>query len=214
MEYIDIKKGYTKEDIKKISESIRLGRIIILPTDTVYGISASPFNEKAIKKVYDLKERDLSKPCNILVSNFSMIKDVTKNITKIEERIIKEFFPGALTIIFDKNDKIPKSVTAGLDTIGIRMPDNKFLLELIENIGHPILATSLNISGEKAEINVSNLPKKIKENVDLIVDAGDAKIKKASTIIRVEENKIKILREGPITKEEIEDRIKEGRKTC
>lgn len=210
MEYIDIKASYTEDDIKRISESIKLGRIIVLPTDTVYGIATSPFNEESVKKIYSLKERNLSKPCNILVSNVNMIEKVTKSISEIEGKIIKEFFPGALTIIFDKNDVIPSVVTSGLDTIGIRMPDNKFLLELIENIGYPILATSLNLSGKQAEINIKNLPDKIEKNVDMIVDAGDAKIKRASTIVKVEGKKIKILREGPITKEEIERKIKEG----
>lgn len=108
-------------------------------------------------------------------------------------------------MIFDKNSVIPDIVTAKLDTVGIRMPDNKFLLELIENIGRPILATSLNLSGEESMINLENLSDELKNKMDLIVNAGDAKVGVASTIIRVDKEKIRILREGPISKEELED---------
>ncbi len=132
MEYIDIKsKNYLKKDLKKIAEIIRDSGCIIIPTDTVYGIAASALDENAVKKVFELKNRAFSKPINILVSNFEMIKEVTKNISLEEEKIMKKFFPGALTIVFEKNDKIPEIVTSGFNTVGIRMPKNKFLLDLI-----------------------------------------------------------------------------------
>jgi len=132
MEYIDIKKGYTKKDIEKIVKHIKLGRIIILPTDTVYGIISDANNIKAVKKIYEIKNRPMTNPINILVSNIEMIKDVTKGIKEEEKKIIKEFFPGALTIIFEKNKKISDVITAGLDTVGIRIPNSKILLEIIE----------------------------------------------------------------------------------
>ena len=89
------------------------------------------------------------------------------------------------------------------------MPDNKFLLELIENVGRPILATSRNLSGEKSMINLENLSDELKNKVDLIVNSGDAKVGIASTIIRIDNEKIKILREGPISKEELEKKAKD-----
>ncbi len=203
MEYINLKDGYTKEDIDKTSEIIKNGKIAIIPTDTVYGIAADALNEEAVKKIYRLKHRDLSKPCSILVSDIDMIKQVTKSIRQFEERIIKKFFPGALTIVLEKNEKIPNAVTANQDTVGVRIPDNKFLIELIKTIGRPIVATSLNLSGEESKTSIQNIPDEIKQNVDLIVDAGETKVGKASTVVKVKNNKIEILREGPITKEEI-----------
>ena len=110
-------------------------------------------------------------------------------------------------MIFDKNDKIPNIVTANLDTIGIRMPNNKFLLELIEKYGKPIVATSLNLAGEESYTNVEKIEKTLKNNVDLIVDGGETKIGIPSTIIKIEDKKIRILREGPITKEELQKEI-------
>ncbi len=208
MVYIDIKKSYTKEDIKKVSNIIENGGVAILPTDTVYGIVADAFNEEAVRKIYEIKERNFSKPCNILVSNENMIKKAVAGLSEKEEKVIKNFFPGALTLIVKKSKDIPSLVTAGLDTVGIRMPKNKFLLELIEEINRPIVATSLNISGEESKINVNYIPSKISSKVDCIVDAGETKVKVPSTIIAIEESAVKIIREGPITKSKIEEGIK------
>lgn len=118
MKYVDIKDGnYSKDDVNKIAESIKLGEIAIIPTDTVYGISVDALNEEAVKKVYDLKNRQYSNPMNILVSNMQMIENVTKGISNLEKRIMEKFFPGALTVICQRNNKIPEIVTAGLNTI-------------------------------------------------------------------------------------------------
>ena len=134
MEYIDIKNGYSKQDVKKVAEIINKNGCAIVPTDTVYGIVASALDTYAVKKVYEVKKRKFTKPINILVSNIGMIKEVTKKISAEEEKIIEKFFPGALTIIFEKNDKIPDIVTSGLNSIGVRMPKHKFLLEVIEEL--------------------------------------------------------------------------------
>lgn len=117
MEYINIKNGYTKEILEQVTKIIQDGGVVILPTDTVYGIAVDSFNEKAIKRVYDLKSREKGKPVNIVVSNINMIEDVTSKITNSEKKVIEKFFPGALTIIFEKNEKILDIVTAGKDTI-------------------------------------------------------------------------------------------------
>lgn len=134
MEYVDIKEGYTKKDIKKIARCISSGGVIISPTDTVYGIVADANNIEAVKKIYKIKNRPTTNPVNILVLNLEMIKSVTKEIKEKEERIAKAFFPGALTIIFQKDRKISDIITAGLETIGIRIPNNKMLLEIIEEL--------------------------------------------------------------------------------
>lgn len=134
MEYIDIRNGYTKSEIEKTAYVLKSGGICILPTDTVYGIVCDSQNEQAVKKIYTLKKRKITNPMNIIASNLNMIEDVSKELSKVEEKIIKEFLPGALTIILKKNEKIPQIVTSGLDTIGIRIPDNEFLLELIEKM--------------------------------------------------------------------------------
>ncbi len=131
MEYINIEKGYTKQDIQKIAETLKNNKIAILPTDTVYGIASLASSKTGVSKIYEVKKRSLKKPVNILVSNIGMIKEVTKKVTKEEEKIINKFYPGALTIIFEKNDKIPDIITKDLETVGIRIPKSKMLLDLI-----------------------------------------------------------------------------------
>ena len=207
MEYIDIKKGYTKEDIKEIAKIIKSGGIVAIPTDTVYGIATSCTNEEAVRHIYDIKNRPATNPINIMATNIKMIKKVTKGLSKKEKKIIKKFFPGAMTIILEKKDIIPEIVTARRDTVGIRIPDSNFLLDLIENIGEPIVATSCNSAGEEPLINPEEILNKFGDKLDCLVDDGKSKIGKPSTIIKVENEKVIILREGPISKEEIQRKI-------
>lgn len=147
MEYIKLENNnYKKEDLEKALEVIKNGGVVILPTDTVYGIAADALNEEAVARIYSLKNRKFSNPCNILVSDIDMIRKVTKGISSKEEKIINEFFPGALTIIFEKNEVIPNIVTANLDTIGVRMPKNKFLLDLIKTFRKTYCCNKLELS--------------------------------------------------------------------
>lgn len=133
MEYIKIENNnYKREDIEKVSNVINAGGVIVIPTDTVYGISVDSMNEDAVKKIYEIKRRKFSQPFSILVSNIEMMREVAKEISEKEERIINRFFPGAMTIILNKSKKIPDIVTSGLDTIGVRIPNNKFILDLVD----------------------------------------------------------------------------------
>ena len=127
--YLDLKNN--KDYIKLIepAQIIKNGGLVIFPTETVYGIGANGLNKNAIKKIYEAKQRPLNKPISLLVSNIDMIESVAKDITDIEYAIIKKFFPGPLTIILKKKETIPDILTAGSDTIGIRMPANDIALK-------------------------------------------------------------------------------------
>lgn len=143
MEYIDIKKGYTEDIVKKVAKRIKAGGIVILPTDTVYGIVADSFNEKAVKDIFDLKLRNMNNPVNIVTANKEMIKSVTDKITDLEEKVIEKFFPGALTIILKKNNKISDLITSGRETVGIRIPKVEFLLEVVNKVRKPSCSNKL-----------------------------------------------------------------------
>ena len=211
MEYINLKnEKWEKKSLDKIAKIIKNGGITIIPTDTVYGIATNAQNEEAVKKIYDLKKREPQKPMSILVSSIEMIEKVANEITEKEKKIMECFFPGAITIILKKNKSVPSIVTAGLDTIGVRMPDNKIVLELIEKIKVPIIATSCNLAGEKAATDIDQISYEIKNGVDYVLDDGKSKIAIPSTIVKVEKEQIKILREGSIKKEDIERKIENG----
>lgn len=205
--YLDLKNKNEYEKLKRPSQIIKQGGIVVFPTETVYGIGTNGLNEASIKRLYEVKKRPLNKPISLLVSNIEMIEMVAKDITEIEYKIIKNFFPGPLTIILKKKDIVPNILTANTDTVGIRMPEGEIARKLVEYANVPIATPSANISGKPAGTNIENVIKDFGNNVDYYIDGGKSKIGVASTIVKVEDGKIKILRKGIVTKEQIEKSI-------
>lgn len=203
--YLNLKedKDYTK--LKEAAEVVKDGGIVVFPTETVYGIGVNSLNENAVKRLYEVKQRPLEKQISLLVSNIEMIEKVAKDITDIEYGLIKEFFPGPLTIILNKKDIVPGIVTAGGDTVGIRMPANEIALKLIEHAGVPIAAPSANISGNPSGTELNTIMDEFEENVNYYIDGGKSKIGVASTIVQLIDGNPYILREGLISKEQIEE---------
>lgn len=197
--YFDWKNNVDESELNKIKEILDNDGVIIFPTDTVYGIACNCFSEKAIKKVFDIKKRPENKPINVLSNNLDKIKLVSRNINEKEEFLINKYMPGALTIILDKNEKVSDTLTAGLDTIGVRIPKNNISLRILENVSYPLATTSANISGDSAGIKITDFLKEFDGVVDAIIDGGETDLKVASTIVRVEsDNKLKIIREGTL----------------
>lgn len=190
--------------INKAISILKNGGIGIFQTDTVYGIGCDCLNIDAINKLYFSKKRELNKPINILVSDIDMLNKFVKNINPIEQKLIECFWPGALTIIFDKSTLVPDILTAGLHTIGIRMPNSKVCLELINTFGAPIATTSANLSDEIPALSINDkLKHDFNNTVDFIIDSGETD-GVPSTIVRVNKDEIKILRNGSITKSAIQ----------
>lgn len=197
--YFDWKNNVDESELNKIKEILDNDGVIIFPTDTVYGIACNCFSEKAIKKVFDIKKRPENKPINVLSNSLDKIKLVSKNINEKEKFLIDKYMPGALTIILDKNEKVSDILTAGLDTIGVRIPKNNISLRILENVSYPLATTSANISGDSAGIKITDFLKEFDGVVDAIIDGGETDLKVASTIVRVEsDNKLKIIREGTL----------------
>lgn len=197
--YFDWKNNVDESELNKIKEILDNDGVIIFPTDTVYGIACNCFSEKAIKKVFDIKKRPENKPINVLSNSLDKIKLVSRNINEKEEFLINKYMPGALTIILDKNEKVSDILTAGLDTIGVRIPKNNISLRILENVSYPLATTSANISGDSAGIKITDFLKEFDGVVDAIIDGGETDLKVASTIVRVEsDNKLKIIREGTL----------------
>ena len=203
--YLDLRddKDYTK--LKEISEIIKNGGIVVFPTETVYGIGVNALDKNAVKRLYEVKERPLDKPISLLVSNTEMIEQVAKDIKELEYALIKEFFPGPLTIILKKKDIVPDIVTAGSDTVGIRMPENDIALKLIEYSGVPLAAPSANISGHPSGTELNTIMREFVENADYYIDGGKSEIGLASTIVQVIDGVPHILRQGSVSKEQIEE---------
>jgi len=193
-------------NIKEIVKELEKGKLVITPTDTIYGIMGDATNEETIKKVYEIKRRPLSKPLILLMDSYEMIKDYTQNITNEEESLIKEFMPGLVTIVLEKNNKVNNLITSNTNYVGIRIPNNKDLLEIIKRLGKPVISTSANISEEKTIISTSELEEELKKHIDYIYDGGIQK-GESSTIVKFNEEKLTILREG-ILSEQLRKRFK------
>ena len=203
--YLDFKENVDDDKLKEIAKEIKNGKIAIFPTETMYGIGTNGLDESAVKKLYLVKKRSFNKPISLLVNNINMIEAVTKNITKLEYALIEKFLPGPLTIILPKKEIVPDIVTANSDTVGIRIPENKIALKLIEYAGIPIATPSANISGKPSGTSIQDIMKDFDKGVDYFIDDGPSKIGKASTIVKVINGIPHILREGKITKDKINE---------
>ena len=204
MVIFDEKDNINLDDIKKCSEFIKNGELVIFPTETVYGIGADGLNSNAINDIFKAKGRKNDNPLILHVSSLDMIKRIAKNINEIELKLINDFFPGPLTIIFEKKECVPYEATGGLETVGIRMPSNIISNKLIEYSNTPIAAPSANVSGKPSGTNIKDIIDELGPKVSGIIDGGESNIGVESTVIRVTDNKIHILRPGYITKEMLE----------
>lgn len=206
--YYNWKKSINKNELKEVIKILKNNGIIIFPTETVYGIGGNALSDEVIDRIYKVKNRPRSKAVNIMVSNFNEIKKYAEITSELEEKIIKSCMPGAITLILKKKSDFGNYFTANNNTIGVRIPNNKIINTILNNIDFPIIAPSANISGKPSGIEVNNIIEDFKNSVDAIIDGGKAHLGVSSTIIQVVNNEIKILRQGKITKEEILEKIK------
>jgi len=193
-------------DYNKIEKLLKEGNLIIYPTDTVYGVGGIIESDEAITKIYKAKERSFKSPLIVLVSDISKVEEIAyieeKNRKKIE-KLIKEFWPGGLTIILNKKNNVPDIMVSGGRTVGVRMPNLNTALKIIEAAGGLLPTTSANISGEATPRSYDELSEDFKERVEILVDGGKCPIGNASTIIDMSDEP-KILRIGAISVEDIE----------
>lgn len=180
-----------------IVDIIKNGGLVIMPTDTVYGIIGDATNEDVIKKVFDIKKRDFNKPLLMLVNGTDMLKRYVDNVRELEQNIIDKYWPGPVTIVFNKNNCVSNLLTANQDTVGVRYPNNELLLDIISKINRPLLSTSVNISGKSNVIDLKNIEDEIRNSVDFIMDGGVCD-NLASTIIKCKDDEIVVLRKGAI----------------
>jgi L-threonylcarbamoyladenylate synthase len=195
-----------EEEIQEAADEIIKGNLVLFPTETVYGIGANALDANAVKKIFEAKGRAQDNPLIVHVSDIKMVEEIVEEITDLERKLIENFWPGPLTIIFKRksNEIIPNVVTANLDTVGIRMPSNLIAKKLIEKSGVPIAAPSANVSGKPSGTNVDDIIEELDGKVEYILDGGSTDIGLESTVIKVDEENINILRPGKITKEQLE----------
>ena len=188
------------EGIRKSVEIIENGGVIIFPTDTVYGIGCNPYDANAVKKIYEIKSRRKTKSLPVLASSIEIVKQITI-IDEFTEKIIKKYWPGPLTLILKLKDKNLKKSLNLEDKIAVRIPNSVCTLKLL-NKCNLIVGTSANVSGDSSFTNPQECMKNVK-NYDVFVDGGTITSKGESTIIEIENEKIHVIREGALKKEDI-----------
>lgn len=201
--YLDFRDKIDYKKLNDVARIIKDGGIVVFPTETVYGIGTNGLDAKAIEKLYKIKKRPFSKPISLLVSDMEMIKNVARDITDMEYKLMNAFFPGPFTIILKKKDVVPNILTANGETVGIRIPDNEIARSLIEYSGVPIATTSANISGKESGTNMESILKQFKDGVDFYINGGESKIGVGSTIVKVIDGNPIILRQGSISMNQI-----------
>lgn len=202
--YINFKQNKNYEELKAPAEAIKQGNLVLFPTETVYGIGADALNEEAVKKIYIAKGRATDNPLIAHIANIEMLEKLADEVGEIEEKLIKNFWPGPLTIVFKKKNVVPDIITGGLDTVAIRMPSNEIARKLIEYSNSPIAAPSANISGKPSGTIVEDIIEELDGKVEYVIDSGKVNIGLESTVVRVIDGVVHILRPGKITPENIE----------
>ena len=193
---------YEKEQIETVIRELRAGKVIAFPTDTVYGLGVCYDDEDALQRLKAAKGRPENKPIPTMVGNRRQLAEVAV-VNETIERLADAFLPGALTLILRRRAQVADYVTNGLDTIGVRMPDDPFVLALIDGLGKPMLVTSANRSGEKTGTTFEEVMEQLDGRIDGIV-RGTCGCLNASTIIDVSQEEVRLLREGPICREAID----------
>ena len=188
------------EGIRKSVEIIENGGVIIFPTDTVYGIGCNPYDANAVKKIYEIKSREKIKSLPVLVSSIEIVKQISI-IDEFTEKIIKKYWPGPLTLILKLKDKNLKESLNLEDKIAVRIPNSLCTLKLL-NKCNLLVGTSANVSGDSSFTDPQECMKNVK-NYDVFVDGGTITSKGESTIIEIENEKIHVIREGALKKEDI-----------
>mgnify|MGYP006291372685 CR=1 FL=1 len=196
-----------KNVINEAIFALKKGEIIVYPTDTLYGIGADIKNIEAVEKIYDIKKRPKSYPISVAVSNIDSIKKIAY-LDENSKILAEKFLPGPLCLILKKKDNVPDIVTSGKKNVAIRIPDNKKALSLTKNFG-PITCTSANIHGTPVPNVINKIYMQFKDKISIYIDEGKLS-SKPSTIVDATSDKIRIIRDGVISKKEIENVINNG----
>lgn len=188
------------DKIKKAIEIFKNGGIVIFPTDTAIGIGCRIDDEEAIKRLFKIRKRSENKPMLVLVDSVEMAQNYLLPIPKeVKDKLIDKYWPGKLTIILKCNpDKIQFPVRDERNTLGIRFPDNKFLIELIRKVGVPIVAPSANFSGEETPFKFKDLNPELLKQADYVLKDEESSERNVSTIIDCTVTPWKVIRQGAI----------------
>ena len=195
--------------IARAGEILKQGGLVAFPTETVYGLGANALDEKAAERTYAAKGRPSDNPLIVHIADADALEAIVKNVPEKAYAVIEKFWPGPLTLIFEKDDKVPYGTTGGLDTVAVRMPVNEIARQLIRAGGGYVSAPSANTSGRPSPTSAQHVAEDLEGKIEMILDGGSVDIGVESTILDMTVEPPMILRPGAITKEMLEEAIGE-----
>ncbi len=201
------KTSLTRADIERAAELIRAGRLVAFPTETVYGLGANALDEIAVGRIYEAKGRPATSPLIVHVDSLEMARGLAREWPAGADVLAERYWPGPLTLVVPKHPRIPDAVTAGLDTVGLRVPAHPVALALIRAAGTPIAAPSANRFTELSPTTAEHVRRGLGDAVDLILDGGPTTVGIESTVLSLAGPRPRLLRPGMVSRKDIEDAV-------
>ncbi len=195
------------EAIEEAAALLQQNEIVAFPTETVYGLGGNACSDEAVSKIFNAKGRPADNPLIVHIYSFAQLDDVAASVPSAAQQLMKAFWPGPLTIILPAGNKISKKATAGLDTVGVRMPNHPVALALIEKANLPIAAPSANRSGKPSPTAASHVIADLEHHIAGVIDGGKTGLGVESTVVQAIEDDVVILRPGGITREQLESAV-------
>jgi L-threonylcarbamoyladenylate synthase len=196
------------KDLEKAAHFLRMGEIVAFPTETVYGLGARIFDPEAIQKIFSVKGRPSDNPLIAHISSLEQISMIAIELSEDFIRLAEAFFPGPLTIVCKRHPSVPDIATAGLDTLGVRMPNHPLARDLISLVGEPLVAPSANVSGRPSSTCFSHVLEDFEGKIAAVVEAEGCFCGIESTIVQLQDDRVVVLRPGAISAEQIEQVVK------
>lgn len=195
----------SEEAIEEAAVIIKNGGVVGLPTETVYGLGANAFDSSAVEKIFEAKGRPKDNPMIVHVSKLDEVYPLVREFPEEAKRLARKYWPGPLTIIMPKSDKVPSRTSGNLDTVAVRMPSHPVMRKVIEKAGCPVAAPSANLSGSPSPTNAKYVFDDMNGRVPLIIDGGECEVGLESTVITLASGKPRLLRPGGITPRQLEE---------
>lgn len=203
-EILKIESENESEPIERAAEFLRDGKLVVFPTETVYGLGANGLDKEAVAKIFEAKERPQDNPLILHIAEQEQVLDLVKYVPPKAKDLMDMFWPGPLTMIFERSEIVPNEITAGLDTVAIRMPSHPIAHAILKKANIPVAAPSANTSGKPSPTRLSHVLTDMDGKVDMIVDGGLANWGIESTVLDITADPPVILRPGGVTKEDLE----------
>ncbi len=193
-----------KEQVENGAAILKGGGLVAFPTDTVYGLGACFSNLDAVERIYRVKQRPQNMGLPLLLADISQIMEVAESVPPVAWLLVRRFLPGGLTLVLPRAKSVPDIVTGGGETVAVRIPAHPVPIALIKGLGAPIIGTSANVSGRPSALTADEVYSQFNDKIDLVIDGGQCGEGKESTIIDITGDVPRILREGAVSREELE----------